>query len=159
MVSSGSHIPYPEFKRRYQPAEPQPVHWPWQEVAGRLGAVEHPERGTLALTLPDGSAEVLRDIAVAYQVVPAGRHADPHAHSWYHLFIVQSGTGTITFHQAGETTTLSLSPGDIQLVPAWSTHGFRNSGNDDLVLLNVMNIPLLAHLGTVEAKLPQGAGS
>ncbi|QMU71604.1 cupin domain-containing protein [Streptacidiphilus sp. P02-A3a] len=154
----GSHLPYPEFKRRYEPAEPEPVHWQWREVAGRLGAVEHPERGTLALTLPDGSAEVLRDIAVAYQVVPAGRHTAPHAHSWYHLFVVQSGTGAITFHRAGGTTRSGLGPGDVQLVPAWCPHGFSNSGEEDLVLLNVMNIPLLARLGAADVKLSPEVG-
>lgn len=156
-ISSGSHIPYPDFKKRYEPAEPRPVQWNWQEIARRLRTVEHPERGTIALTLPDGSAEIMRDVAVAYQVVPAGQTTTPHAHTWYHLFIVQSGTGTITFHEGDETN--HLSAGDILLIPAWSTHHFTNSTSDDLVLLNVMNIPLLADLGNLATDQPQRASA
>jgi gentisate 1,2-dioxygenase len=156
-ISSGSHIPYPDFKKRYEPAEPRPVHWSWRETADRLGTVEHPERGTLALTLPDGRAEIMRDVAVAYQVVPAGYSTTPHAHTWYHLFIVRSGSGTVTFHDGGESSRLSA--GDIVLVPAWSMHHFTNPGSDDLVLLNVMNIPLLADLGNIATMQPQEAGA
>ncbi|WP_044364380.1 cupin domain-containing protein [Streptomyces natalensis] len=147
-VQTGSRFPYPEFKARYDIPPQQPVHWQWSQLAQGLGDVEHPERGTLALSLPDGSAEVLRDVAVGYQVVPAGEHTGPHAHSWYHLSVVQTGTGTVTFDESGET--VELNPGDILLVPAWSLHRFTNPTSQDLVLLNLMNIPLLARLGNLE---------
>ena len=129
------------------------MQWRWQDIAGELGAIEHPERGTLALTFPDGNAEIMRDVAIAYQVVPAGASTTPHAHTWYHLFVVQSGTATVTFDETGATN--QLSPGDVLLVPAWSTHHFTNTASQDAVLLNVMNIPLLAQLGTLAVRQPQ----
>ncbi|MFI6685549.1 cupin domain-containing protein [Streptomyces sp. NPDC050485] len=146
-VQSGSRFPYPDFKKRYDTPRQEPVLWRWAELSQELGGVEHPERGTLALALPDGSAEVLRDVAVAYQVVPAGERTSPHTHTWYHLFVVQAGTGTVTFHDRSETTELHI--GDILLVPAGSPHHFDNPTGQDLVLLNLMNIPLLAHLGNL----------
>ena len=155
-ISRGSHLAYPEFKKRHEPAEPEPVQWTWREISDRLGAVEHPERGTLALTLPGGSAEILRDLALAYQVIPAGRSTSPHAHTWYHLFVVQSGSGAVTFQGGG---TDPLNPGDVLLVPAWSTHHFTNADDQDLVLLNLMNIPLLARLGDISTRQPQEAAA
>ncbi|MFI6054535.1 cupin domain-containing protein [Streptomyces violascens] len=156
-VHSGSRFPYPEFKKRYDIPRQDPVLWQWAELSNELGGVEHPERGTLALSLPDGSAEVLRDVAVAYQVVPAGERTSPHAHSWYHLFVVQTGTGTVTFHDRSETT--ELNTGDILLVPAGAWHYFDNPTGQDLVLLNLMNIPLLAHLGNLHVDQGQERAS
>lgn len=156
-INSGSHVPYPDFKKRYDTPPGEPVLWQWAQISGHLGDVEHPERGTLALSLPDGSAEVIRDVAVAYQVVPVGRTTAPHAHTWYHLFVVQSGAGTITFHDNQETT--DLNPGDVLLIPAWSKHHFTNAGDHDLVLLNLMNIPLLAGLGNLASEQLQKASA
>ncbi|WP_051966164.1 cupin domain-containing protein [Kitasatospora mediocidica] len=153
-IQSGSRFPYPDFKKRYDTERQEPVVWRWAELAQDLGSADHPERGTLALSLPDGSAEIVRDTAVAYQVVPAEGRTTAHAHSWYHLFVVRSGTGTVVFEPAGERT--ELNPGDIMLVPAWSLHRFENPGaQGDLVLLNLMNIPLLSQLGNLFSE--QGA--
>lgn len=155
-IASGSRFPYPDFKKRYDTPPPEPVVWRWRDISGGLGDAEHPERGTLALSMPDGGAEIIRDVAVAYQVVPAGKSTTPHAHTWYHLFVVQSGSGTVTFQDTGETT--DLNPGDLLLVPAWSPHHFDNPTGQDLVLLNLMNIPMLAHLGNLASRQPE-AGS
>ncbi|MFD0448631.1 cupin domain-containing protein [Streptomyces indonesiensis] len=149
-IGSGGQFPYPDFKKRYDTLLPEPVVWRWADTSGQLSDTEHPERGTLALSLPNGSAEIIRDVAVAYQVIPAGKNTTPHAHTWYHLFVVQAGTGTVTFHDTSETTDLSL--GDLLLVPAWSLHHFNNPTSQSLVLLNLMNIPLLAELGNLASR-------
>jgi gentisate 1,2-dioxygenase len=147
LIGSGNQFPYADFKKRYDTPPQEPVAWRWADIVRRLGAAVPSERGTLALSLPDGGAEIIRDVAVTYQVVPAGGRTAPHAHTWYHLFVVRSGAGTVSFHESGGTTRVDA--GDILLVPAWSPHHFDNPGDEDLVLLNLMNIPLLARLGNL----------
>ncbi|MFJ2827271.1 cupin domain-containing protein [Streptomyces sp. NPDC087263] len=62
-------------------------------------------------------------------------------------------------HTPRPRDTTDLDPGDIVLVPAWSRHHFTNPSAEDLVLLNLMNIPLLAHLGNLASGQQQEAGS
>jgi mannose-6-phosphate isomerase-like protein (cupin superfamily) len=122
-IRRGGQFPYPEFRERY----------------------------SARLSMPDGRAEIVRDTAVAYQVVRSGDQTTAHAHSWWHLFVVRSGTGSIVFANPHEQAELHV--GDIVLVPAWVTHHFDNPGvQGDLVLLNLMNIPQLADLGNISSR-------
>jgi gentisate 1,2-dioxygenase len=147
-IRSGNQLPYPEFRARHAKGRSAPVVWQWKTLADALGTAEHSERGTIALTMPDGDTEVVPGTAVAFQVITPGGRTTSHAHTWWHLYVVRSGTGTVVFDELDETA--DLNPGDIMLIPAWSMHHFENrGGSQDLVLLNLMNLPHLADLGNL----------
>lgn len=83
-------------------------------------------------------------MAVSMQWLKPGTTLNGHAHCWWHLFIIQSGTGALTLGEADE---VSVSPGDVLLVPAWTRHGFINtSATEPLAMLNMSNMPQIAQL-------------
>ncbi|BCR06112.1 hypothetical protein DESUT3_31810 [Desulfuromonas versatilis] len=70
------------------------------------------------------------------RVEPGGefaRHADPYHHLFW--FVEGEGVGWL-----GDKT-YAISPGRVAQVPAGTSHGYRNTGDVDLVLLTV-NLPV-----------------
>jgi gentisate 1,2-dioxygenase len=87
------------------------------------------------------------------QVVKPGAATRPHAHAWWHLFVVQAGQGTMRLGDA-ETPT-SLDRGDVVMVPAWCAHSIENRAKqDDLILMSLTNLPQQAGLSNLLAKEP-----
>lgn len=83
-------------------------------------------------------------MAVSMQWLKPGTELNGHAHSWWHLFIIQSGSGALTL---GDAEAVNVSPGDVLLVPAWTRHGFVNtSATESLAMLNMSNMPQMALL-------------
>ncbi|HCS43936.1 MAG TPA: cupin domain-containing protein [Pseudomonas sp.] len=83
-------------------------------------------------------------MAVSMQWLKPGAVLNGHVHSWWHLFIIQSGSGALTLGDADE---VSVSTGDVLLVPAWTRHGFVNtSATEPLAMLNMSNMPQMALL-------------
>ncbi|WP_280719452.1 cupin domain-containing protein [Kitasatospora sp. MAP5-34] len=119
--------------------------WQWEALAEALEAAEHTEYGTLTLATPGGSHEIVPGTSMTFQAVRPGERSTPHSHSWWHLYFVRSGSGTVIFDETRETA--ELSEGDILLIPAWSVHHFENrEAGGDLLLLNMSNLPQLAGL-------------
>lgn len=144
----GGQFPYPELRGRNTREPAEPVLWQWKTLAEEIAAAEHTEYGTLTLSTPDGGHEVLPGTSMTFQVVRPGGRTTPHAHSWWHLYFVRSGLGSLVFTELGDTA--ELTAGDIVLIPAWVMHRFDNNGAaDDLVLLNMSNLPQQAGLGNL----------
>ncbi|AWT44776.1 MULTISPECIES: cupin domain-containing protein [Streptomyces] len=142
-VQTGSQSPYAEFRKRHVRQQPSPVVWQWENLAKELEAAEHTEYGTLTLAAPGGSHEIVPGTSMTFQVVRTGDRTTTHAHSWWHLYFVRSGAGTVIFDETGESA--ELTGGDILLIPAWSAHHFENhEADEDLLLLNMSNLPQLA---------------
>jgi gentisate 1,2-dioxygenase len=144
-IHIGSQFPYLEFRKRYTREPASPVIWQWKVLAQELDATEHTEYGTLTLSTPGSAHEIVPGTAMTFQVVKPGGRTTPHSHSWWHLYFARSGSGSVIFdelHDAAE-----LNAGDIMLIPAWSVHHFENRrAQDDLVLLNISNLPQQADL-------------
>ncbi|MFJ2816272.1 cupin domain-containing protein [Streptomyces sp. NPDC087294] len=125
--------------------EQDPVVWQWKTLAKEIEAAEHTPYGTLTLAAPDGRHEIVPGTSMTFQAVRPGERTTPHAHSWWHLYFVRSGAGSVIFDDTLETA--ELSEGDIMLIPAWAMHHFENqAGEKDLLLLNMSNLPQLAGL-------------
>jgi gentisate 1,2-dioxygenase len=78
-------------------------------------------------------------MAVSMQWLKPGTVLNGHVHAWWHLFIIQSGSGALTLGEADE---VGVSTGDVLLVPAWTRHGFVNtSATEPLAMLNMSNMP------------------
>lgn len=147
-VRPGGRFPYPELRRRNTREPAEPVLWQWRTLADDISSAEHTEYGTLTLSTPDGGHEVLPGTSMTFQVVKPGGRTTSHAHSWWHLYFVRSGQGSLVFTELGDTA--ELNAGDIVLIPAWVMHRFENHGAaDDLVLLNMSNLPQQAGLGNL----------
>ncbi|MFD9094943.1 cupin domain-containing protein [Streptomyces collinus] len=144
-VQTGRQFPYLEFRRRHVRETPAPVVWPWETLAGELAEAEHSEYGTLTLAGPDGGHEIVPGTSMTFQSVRPGERTTPHAHSWWHLYFVRSGSGVLVLDETDEST--ELSDGDVLLIPAWWAHHFENRGTEgDLLLLNMSNLPQQAAL-------------
>lgn len=113
-----------------------------------LASTEHTEYGTLTLAMPNGVNEILPGMSLTIQVVPPGDRTTPHSHSWWHLYVVRSGAGSVIFDELPDAA--GLEAADLVLIPAWSVHHFENrEAADDLVLLSMTNLPQQAILSNL----------
>lgn len=155
-VLTGATLPYERYRNLYSQKRELPVVWRWRELTEQLDASAHTERGTLALSVADtaGRCELVPGMAITIQVVSSGGRTRPHAHSWWHLFFVQAGTGTMVLGNARDVA--QLSRGDLVLVPAWCEHHFENtSEQESLVLMSISNLPQQAGLSNLLAAEPE----
>jgi gentisate 1,2-dioxygenase len=153
----GQVFAYSAYRDHFDARPAAPVVWSWATVLGQLAAASHGERGSLTLSSTgDGSGcELLPGIAINVQVVEAGGTTRTHAHSWWHLFLVQSGQATSVL---GDSESRScIRQGDLLLVPAWCDHRFENDGLDSLVVLSMSNLPQQTGLSNQRAREPQGS--
>lgn len=116
------------------------------DMRRRLGATDTDIVALAHANSTDG-CKLTPGMAVSMQWLNPGTALKGHAHSWWHLFIIQSGSGTLTL---GDGDAVNISPGDVLLVPAWTEHGFVNtSATEPLAMLNMSNMPQMALLGPV----------
>ena len=156
-VQNGTVYPYTKYREHFCQEQGQPVAWKWADLIDLLDASRHTERGTLTLATTDSASgcELLPGVAISMQVVKPSGSTRSHAHSWWHLFVVQTGMGTMTLSDQKAVT--SLNRGDLVLVPAWCAHSIENlSMQDDLVLMSLTNLPQQAALSNLLAKEPDG---
>lgn len=146
----GDFITFSEYLKRARRPSPRAVVWPWAGIAEALAAFPHGERGTLALANPDSvdPVSIVFGVSLAVQVVRAGERTQSHTHSFWHLYIVYSGTGNVWL--STDAIPNCIRPKDILLVPAWCPHAFDNGeGAESLVLLALQNLPQCAQLGNL----------
>lgn len=150
-IQTGSQFPYLKFRGRYQDVQASPVIWKWKALADDLATAEHTQYGTLTLSLPNGSHQPVPGTAMTFQVVRPGGRTTAHSHSWWHLYFVRSGKGSVVFDEPRETAELDV--GDIMLIPAWSVHHFENHGApEDMVLLSITNLSQQADLANLMSR-------
>lgn len=148
IIESGGQLPYREFRMRHPTESAAPVHWSWKSLADALAAADHTEYGDLTLTKPDGDHQVVPGNSLTYQVVRPGERTNPHRHTWWHLYFNRSGSGSVVFDDIEDATEMNV--GDVLLIPAWCVHHFENDApREDLVLLNMSNLPQQSGLGNL----------
>jgi gentisate 1,2-dioxygenase len=142
----GEFFSYKDFRQSLHHRPLSPKVWSHAQLTDMRQTLESADVDIVALaTAPtlDG-CEVTPGVAMAMQWLNPGTELKGHAHAWWHLFIIQSGHGSLTL---GEASPVAVSPGDVLLVPAWTTHGFSNrDGNETLAMLNLSNMPQMALL-------------
>lgn len=152
----GTAMAYEEYREHFKPETSAPVHWRWGAIADKLNAGKHGERGSLTLSLSGAAqdCELLPGMAINVQVVPNGGRTRAHAHSWWHLFFVRSGSARAHLR---DQEPREIEAGDVLLVPAWTDHFFINESGSDLVLLSMSNLPQQAALANHLAREPDEA--
>ncbi|WP_345894325.1 cupin domain-containing protein [Pseudomonas violetae] len=146
----GAFFSYDEFRQSlHQPLQSVRV-WTSDELLAMRESLASSEVDIVALA-HDNSIEGCKltpGVAVSVQWLKPGAALNRHAHGWWHLFVIQAGSGLLTM---GEGEEVRASIGDVLLVPAWTRHGFVNtSATEPMAMLNMSNMPQLALLSSME---------
>jgi len=131
--------------------EAVPAIWRYAEVrdqvmeAGRLITAEEAERRVLILENPAlrGQSCITSSLYAGLQLIMPGEVAPAHRHMQSALRLVLDGEGAYTAVD-GERTTMRR--GDFIITPSWTWHDHGNLGNEPVVWLDGLDIPLLRFL-------------
>lgn len=150
-------VPLWEVMKGLLPRSPTPAAvphlWPYRTVRPQLLAsaeritAEEAERRVLLLENP-GHAGELRIAATMHaglQLLMPGEQALPHRHSQSALRFIVEGAGAYT-QVDGER--VDMRPGDLVLTPAFRWHEHGNEGDEPVVWLDGLDLPLVRLLGT-----------
>ncbi|WP_321893688.1 cupin domain-containing protein [Paraburkholderia tropica] len=149
-ITQGDILEFSSYLEQTARPSQDAVVWKWHEVAAALASRPHNVQGTLVLA--DGEAidraTIAPGLSLVIQVLKAGETTKPHRHSFWHLYIVRSGSGEVSL--GADLRRQRLVEGDVSFVPAWYTHAVHNLQDDaSLVLFRLQNLPQNASLGTL----------
>lgn len=152
MPVDGEVLPFEDYLAKNRRKRTPSVVWRWRDLDVVLAAAEHGERGTIALADPNGTepATIASGISATVQVVNPGSRTAPHAHSFWHFYIVRSGTGLAILDD--DKRGRPIAAGDLLFIPAWGAHSFSNTNMVPLVLLALQNLPQAAQIGSLARK-------
>ena len=113
--------------------------------AGRLITAEEAERRVLILENPAlrGHSSITQSLYAGLQLIMPGEVAPAHRHSQSALRLVLDGEGAYTSVD-GERTTMRR--GDFIITPAWTWHDHGNLGDQPVVWLDGLDIPIVRFL-------------
>ena len=128
-----------------------PHLWRWSEVrpqllkAGALVTTAEAERRVLMFLNPGNPAQIgaTATLYAAMQLILPGESARAHRHSPAALRFIVEGNGAYTCVD-GEK--VSMAPGDLVLTPPMVWHDHGNEGNEPVMWLDGLDIPLLLSL-------------
>lgn len=132
-----------------QPQSPaHPALWRYAELraqvleAGRLITAEEAERRVLILENPAlrGQSCITPSLYAGLQLILPGEVAPAHRHTQSALRLVLDGAGAYTAVD-GERTTMHR--GDFIITPAWTWHDHGNLGDQPVVWLDGLDIPIV----------------
>ena len=135
-----------------QPQSPaQAAIWRYAELreqvleAGRLISAEEAERRVLILENPGlrGQSCITQSLYAGLQLILPGEVAPAHRHTQSALRLVLDGEGAYTAVD-GERTTMHR--GDFIITPAWTWHDHGNLGDQPVVWLDGLDIPIVRFL-------------
>jgi len=135
-----------------QPQSPaQAAIWRYAELreqvleAGRLISAEEAERRVLILENPglQGQSCITQTLYAGLQLILPGEVAPAHRHTQSALRLVLDGEGAYTAVD-GERTTMHR--GDFIITPAWTWHDHGNLGDQPVVWLDGLDIPIVRFL-------------
>jgi len=153
----GAILPFAEYLAQNRRKRPSSVIWRWSDLEEAIARARHGERGTIALADPNSAdpATIAPGLSAAVQIVKHGDRTAPHAHSFWHLYFVHSGSGLVLVDE--DATGTPIGAGDCVFIPAWSSHAFANAGREPLVLFALQNLPLMAGIGSLARKEADGS--
>jgi gentisate 1,2-dioxygenase len=152
MLPSGL-TPLWEVLHSLVPQEPvvrtRPAHWRWCEVkpfleeSGRVITAEEAIRRVLILENPGwrGESRTTSTLYAGLQLILPGEVAPSHRHTQSALRFVVDGAGAYTAVN-GERTVMH--PGDFIITPHWTWHDHGNEGDEPVIWLDGLDIPMVA---------------
>jgi len=146
-----------------QPTSPaQAAMWRYADLrdkvleAGRLITAEQAERRVLILENPGlaGQSAITQSLYAGLQLILPGEVAPAHRHTQSALRLVMDGEGAYTAVD-GERSTMHR--GDFIITPSWTFHDHGNLGNEPVVWLDGLDIPVVRFLDAGFAEHAQRA--
>ena len=126
----------------------QAAHWsfaacrPHVLASGELITAEEAERRVLVLENPglEGQSQITTSLYAGLQLVLPGEVAAAHRHAATALRFLIEGEGGYTT-VAGER--VAMRPGDFVITPTWGWHDHGNGGNEPVIWLDGLDIPIV----------------
>lgn len=156
MAAAGVAPLWPMMRNVLPHDAPRPVtrpgHWSYKALrplllkAGELTPVEKAERRVLVLSDPGrgtGAMQATSSIYLGMQLLLPGETAPAHVHTPSAVRIVVEGTGGFTVVD-GER--LPMEEGDLVLTPGGEWHDHGHDGDDPVVWLDALDLPLFVYL-------------
>jgi gentisate 1,2-dioxygenase len=106
------------------------------------------ERRVLQLRNPaiEGRSATTNTLFAGIQIVMPGEVARAHRHTPTAIRFIMQGSGAYT-RVDGER--ISMEPGDLVLTPSWAWHDHGNDGQDTVVWMDGLDIPLIQSLDAI----------
>jgi gentisate 1,2-dioxygenase len=125
-----------------------PAIWRYDEIrpllmeSGRLISAKEAERRVLVLENPGirGKSQITQSLYAGLQLVLPGEKTSSHRHTASALRFIVEGTGGYTAVD-GERT--AMYPGDFILTPSWTFHDHGNPGDEPVVWLDGLDVPIV----------------
>lgn len=111
--------------------------------SGRLISAREAERRVLVLENPAlrGASSITKTLYAGLQLILPGEVAPSHRHSQSALRFVVEGEGAYT---AVDGERVTMHPGDFIITPSWTFHDHGNPGDEPVVWLDGLDIPMVA---------------
>ncbi|MDE3074325.1 MAG: cupin domain-containing protein [Chloroflexota bacterium] len=142
------------------PNDTRPGVWRWKDIQGVLDDMDkYPKRYpayrrfcALVNEEFDGAPGASPAIFMGVQRIHPGEHVTPHRHNSVAIYywIQGSGKAIVGDHE------IRFQAGDFFSCPAWHSHEFFNDGTEDMVMIAVHDLPLLAQLRALFWQEPIG---
>src|SRR5437016_2623675 len=154
-IDKHSLTPLWEARANLVPPHPAPAcvpaFWRYREMrpylmeAGHLISAREAERRVLVLENPGlrGASSITHSLYAGLQLILPGEVAPSHRHTQSALRFVLEGRGAYTAVD-GERATMH--PGDFIITPSWTFHDHGNTGDEPVVWLDGLDIPLVTML-------------
>src|SRR5438128_1978454 len=138
-----------------------PALWRYRQVrpylteAGHLISAREAERRVLVLENPGlrGASSITHSLYAGLQLILPGEVAPSHRHTQSALRFIVEGEGAYT---AVDGERVTMHPGDFIVTPSWTFHDHGNPGNEPVVWLDGLDIPLVAFFDAGLAERDEG---
>jgi gentisate 1,2-dioxygenase len=128
-----------------------PAYWNYQEIrpllleSGELIGAKEAMRRVLVLENPAlrGQSSITSSLYAGLQLIMPGEVAPSHRHNQSALRFVVEGEGRLP----PSTASAAMRAGDFILTPQWRWHDHGNPGNEPVVWLDGLDLPLVNYLG------------
>jgi gentisate 1,2-dioxygenase len=154
-MANQSLAPLWERLRGLVPLTPRPrcvpAGWHFTDIrpmlmrAGELLTMEEAERRVLVIENPGipGQSKITNSLYAGMQLLLPGERAPAHRHTACALRFILEGNCAYTAVD-GERT--SMQPGDFVLTPSWTWHDHGNDGNEPVIWLDGLDLPIVNFL-------------
>ena len=127
-----------------------PYLWRWSEVeplvltSGTLVTPDREvERRTMRLATPGLSRGTTHTLVAALQLLLPGECAAAHRHTPTAIRWILTGSGDYTTVEGDKCY---MEPGDLILTPSWTWHDHTNEGQEPMIWLDGLDVPLVRYL-------------
>jgi gentisate 1,2-dioxygenase len=110
--------------------------------AGRIITAKEAERRVLVLENPGirGVSQITQSLYAGLQLIMPGEIAPSHRHAAAALRLIIEGSGGYT---AVNGERIPMTPGDFIITPSWTFHDHGNLGDDPVIWLDGLDVPIV----------------